>query len=394
MKFKSGLYMYLPPEIILHVLDFLRADRENSDYQVDIYSCCLVSRDWYNASVEHLYPEPWVAGHRFEKFAKTITDSRKSDFAKLVKCLDLSMLVHESNASKTARLIGRLKDNLEIFVAPRFSFGTASLPALSKCSRLWDLDLSEYRPKSSANYKAIFEHTKNLQSLTHLQLPPFQFLETFDFPLPPKLQELTISLPEIWCSFDQQKYSIPTSLSKVTLRKCSGNVVKTFLKHVSVFNRLTRLAIIYATDDGWAAPLSYILTSAPDLRFLRIDPSYIQYFLPPYDDLVHPLEVLQLEKDTSMPPMFGPYDILNAARQKSLGNLRLIKLRKSLRQAWARNFSDNLEVPDQPVEHPLVQNILDSLDRLLINNARARAQDSEVEDLDNLNLNAGVRIIP
>jgi len=62
--------------------------------------------------------------------------------ASLVKELDLSHIVHQGNKSTTARLLGRTKASLEVFVAPQASFAINCWASLSKCTRLRVLDLS------------------------------------------------------------------------------------------------------------------------------------------------------------------------------------------------------------------------------------------------------------
>lgn len=44
------------------------------------------------------------------------------DLGWFVRRLDLSRLVHHSSNSMTARLIGRVRENLEVFIAPAAGF--------------------------------------------------------------------------------------------------------------------------------------------------------------------------------------------------------------------------------------------------------------------------------
>jgi hypothetical protein len=59
-----------------------------------------------------------------------------------VKSLDLSHIVHQGAKSTTARLLGRTRASLEVFVAPQASFAINCWASLSKCTRLRVLDLS------------------------------------------------------------------------------------------------------------------------------------------------------------------------------------------------------------------------------------------------------------
>ncbi|KAL8782064.1 MAG: hypothetical protein Q9213_005736 [Squamulea squamosa] len=54
----------------------------------------------------------------------------------------MSKLVHDSSKSLTSRLLGRLKDGLDVFVAPQASFAINCFAALSKCQYLRQLDVS------------------------------------------------------------------------------------------------------------------------------------------------------------------------------------------------------------------------------------------------------------
>ena len=66
-------------------------------------------------------------GKNFQRFVRTMCPSinahiRKTSFSNMVKELDMGNLVHDSCRSLTARILSRLKDGLEVFVAPRASF--------------------------------------------------------------------------------------------------------------------------------------------------------------------------------------------------------------------------------------------------------------------------------
>ncbi len=116
--------VHLPPELIIHILSYIPRRRTS---QSTLYSCCLVSRQWYAAAVPRLYHSPYITGKNFKQFVATICPSvnahvRKSDLADLVKRLDMGNLVHDGSKSLTARILGRVKFHLEEFVAPQASF--------------------------------------------------------------------------------------------------------------------------------------------------------------------------------------------------------------------------------------------------------------------------------
>lgn len=127
---------YLPPEIILHIFSYLpRGHASQSTY----HAATLVSRDWYAAAVPLLYRYPHFSvyryprfsGKKYQSFVATICPSvnahvRQSALAGFVRKLDVSRLVHDGSKSLTARVLGRLKDNLEEYIAPQTSFSCVS----------------------------------------------------------------------------------------------------------------------------------------------------------------------------------------------------------------------------------------------------------------------------
>jgi F-box associated protein len=127
--------IFLPTEIIFQIVTFIAA--EDPPSQVCLHACCLVSRQWYSASVGLLYAKPdFQQALTFEKFIATVcppiaaASKRKTrsrnlglGLGSLVRTLDMSSLgIHNSTKRVTARLLGRVKENLEVFIAPMVSF--------------------------------------------------------------------------------------------------------------------------------------------------------------------------------------------------------------------------------------------------------------------------------
>lgn len=121
---------YLPTEIVHQILCSI--ENEEGDAEIDLrqstlYACCLVSKQWYSEAISMLYKNPYIDGSRFQQFAATVcpplgTREPKYRLASLVRRLDMSGLVHQSSNSVTARLLGRVRTNLEAFTAPMYSF--------------------------------------------------------------------------------------------------------------------------------------------------------------------------------------------------------------------------------------------------------------------------------
>lgn len=121
-------HIHLPTEIIVQIVSFAASDEDDARRQRSMYACCLLSRQWYSAAIAFLYERPRLdRGLSFKKFTDTVCPpiaARKSklNLGSLVRRLDLSGLVHHSSNSLTARLLGRIRANLEVFIAPSVSF--------------------------------------------------------------------------------------------------------------------------------------------------------------------------------------------------------------------------------------------------------------------------------
>lgn len=116
--------LQLPQEIILHILSFIPGHPSS---QHSLWACCLVSRSWYSATVSRLYHSPSFTGRNYQLLLRTLCPSinahvRKSVLAEFVRVLDMSRLIHDGSKSLTGRLLGRVKGNLEEFIAPQSSF--------------------------------------------------------------------------------------------------------------------------------------------------------------------------------------------------------------------------------------------------------------------------------
>ena len=110
----------LPPEIIENIISHVKD-------QPALHASTLVARIWYQSAIPFLYAKPIIDGSNFDPFGRAICPSvnahiRTNGLAELVRRLDMGRLVHNGSKSLTARLLGRMKGNLEEFVAPQASF--------------------------------------------------------------------------------------------------------------------------------------------------------------------------------------------------------------------------------------------------------------------------------
>lgn len=121
----------LPLETVIQIISYFSQDDRNPQVIQEVLRVCsLISRVWYTAAVGLLYEHPHIAGSNYDRFVATICPSinahvRKNGLAELVRSLDLCRLIHHGSRSLTARLLGRVKNNIERFVAPQATFGYA-----------------------------------------------------------------------------------------------------------------------------------------------------------------------------------------------------------------------------------------------------------------------------
>jgi hypothetical protein len=129
----ASRHLHLPTEIIVQIVSHV--DGDELQRQKTLHTCCLVSRQWYSAAIAFLYERPRVdSGKAFQKFTETISPplgarKNKPNLGSFVHRLNLSHLTYHSSNSLTARLLGRIKENLEIFIAPSLSFSYVYLAA-------------------------------------------------------------------------------------------------------------------------------------------------------------------------------------------------------------------------------------------------------------------------
>lgn len=124
----SGIGIYIPTEIILQVVSLIDRSLSGQERQKTLYNVCLVSHQWYSAALTFLYSRPRLEkGNSYRNFTAVLcppagAPKTSKDLGSLVRRLDLSRLVHHSSNSMTARLIGRVKESMEVFIAPAAGF--------------------------------------------------------------------------------------------------------------------------------------------------------------------------------------------------------------------------------------------------------------------------------
>ncbi|KAL5366030.1 F-box domain protein [Aspergillus floccosus] len=355
--------IHLPTELIVLIVSFVAADEANRR-QSTLYNCCLVSRQWYSAAISFLYERPCLnSGVAFKHFTETISPrigarSSKLNLGTLVHRLDLHLLVHHSSPSLTARLLGRVKDNLEVFIAPRVSFSTNSLPALSKCLNLRHLDLSLVGdPIAFPSLKrALYKLTK----LVSLRLPQSTVLTTDDpTPWPPSLHRLQVS--GRFSPQDIPLFAWPPGLTSLALKNTDLTVehIGSLMSSPHLSHSLKRLTISDSNRFLCTESINAIPAFLPNLVFLSVPGDLV---LDPFFEITAhafpplALEVLEFGYPYLDPSLTYSTETLVRALESGLANVRSV------------GFSE-VFVTDRRVEED------EGLDEFL--QKRAAAQDSQ-----------------
>ncbi|PLB45713.1 F-box domain protein [Aspergillus steynii IBT 23096] len=329
--------IYLPTEIILQIVGFIAADE--SCRQEALHSCCLVSRQWYSAAIAPLYEKPHVGtGVAFGRFTDTISPpigARKSklNLGSLVHRLDLSGLVHHSSNSLTARLLGRVKENLEIFIAPKVSFSINSLPALSKCVNLRSLDLSLVGdPIPFTNLKQALSRLRKLSTLrlprSTILTPPESSSASQAIEWPPQLTRLQLS--GRFNPLTIPTFAWPLSLTSLSLKNCSDLSVSNLGSLMSspyLNHSLQRLSISGANRGLQPESVNAILAFLPRLTTLSIPGDMVEDTF--FEILCHmapavALEVLEFSYPSLDPNLVFSTEALIRALGSGLANLRAV----------------------------------------------------------------------
>ncbi|KAL2849514.1 hypothetical protein BJY01DRAFT_210780 [Aspergillus pseudoustus] len=267
--------IHLPTEIVVQIVADVATDKSA---QKSLYACCLVSRQWYSCTITFLYENPQLGtGNSFTKFTNTICPPigvRKSrwNLGSLVHRLDLSALVHHSSPSLTARLLGKVKDNLEVLLAPRTSFASNSLPSLSKCLKLRFLDLSLVA--SPMLFKDLKKSLSSLEDLRTLRLPQSTSVmesDSFNIPWPPHLRRLQFS--GHFLAAPMRTFPWPPSLTTLTLKNCADlslTNLSSLMCSPDLSRTLKRLTISGQNRHLSADSITSILAMVPELSFLSI----------------------------------------------------------------------------------------------------------------------------
>ncbi|KAL4952575.1 hypothetical protein BDW69DRAFT_195526 [Aspergillus filifer] len=343
--------IYLPTEIVVQILDGVAADE--STRQRDLHACCLVSRQWYTCAITLLWERPQINnGTSFSRFTNTISPPigvrrSKWNLGALVHKLDLSFLVHHSSPSLTARLLGRLKENLEVFSAPRASFGSNSLPAIAKCSKLRYLDLSLVI--TPIPFKDLKRSLSNLSRLQTLKLPHANSVtdtESIGIPWPPQLRRMQFS--GHFSADAIRSFRWPPSLTSLTIKNCADlslSNLSSLMCSPDLNRTLKRLTISGLNRRLSPEAITSLLALTPALSYLSIPGDMVDGTF--FDLVSHigiqTLEVLEFGHPNLDPTVYFTTEGLLKALEFGLPNVRAV--------GFAEVFiSDDGELDDDAVD--------------------------------------------
>ncbi|KAF2862634.1 hypothetical protein K470DRAFT_198612, partial [Piedraia hortae CBS 480.64] len=329
--------VYLPDELILEILGHITAQR-------DLWSCSLINRAWNSCTVTLLYRRPDLYGKNLDPFVRTICPSinariQHSALATLVRELDLSKLVHQGSKSVTARLLGRVKPELQLFIAPQATFSVACWPALSRCAKLQALDLSLISEAPATN--DLLRTVAKLNALRDLRLPRSavswrgRVATATPVPWPKGLVRLTISGGVLGSTTTLA--TLPGSLRELELSHCpharAGDVLGFLRENIAdgVETLTVRDMPLLANSD--TGPLDNLFAILPNLRRLITSVDYLTDKI--FDTSAPLLETLELSLGAASisEEKLLPMDLLLALiEKKTLPSLRLLRASKSL--AW------------------------------------------------------------
>lgn len=262
------------------------------------------------------------------------TNIKPCPLGSLVKRLDLSALVHEGRPSHNARLLRRVQNSVEEFIAPQSSFGYNCIVALGHCQRLRVLDLSLI--SQSVNLDDLFRHICDLPHLRTLNFPRSSVLARpqTKFLWPKKLEKFSLSGAIL--DYFLQETGLPESLHSLHISHCPFTKQISILRLLSSLSaQLTTLSISYPMPCLPFNAMDNVLNLCPNLTYLLVAVDYISNHLfdegsnPPR----HPLRRLVLDSsgNPGVEHKVGPNDVFIALAEDRLPALRVVRVSKRLK---------------------------------------------------------------
>ncbi|OKL60700.1 hypothetical protein UA08_04258 [Talaromyces atroroseus] len=275
--------IFLPTEIVLQIVSRVDRSLRGHERQRTLYTLCLVSHQWYSAALSFLYARPRLEkGNAYRKFTAILcppasAPKTSKDLGRLVRRLDLSRLVHHSSNSMTARLIGRVRENLEVFIAPASGFSVNSFSPLSKCTKLRYLDLSLVN--ESFQFDSVIKSLRYMQHLVDFRAPGFMRITQDTVALradsggptwPASIEQLQLSGT---IDINMGTFRWPENITQLTLKHCmnlSLYVMTGLLGNHQLDENLKRLTVSTYNRGLQPECIHLIPVFLPNLLFLSI----------------------------------------------------------------------------------------------------------------------------
>ncbi|EKG11736.1 hypothetical protein MPH_11229 [Macrophomina phaseolina MS6] len=374
---------HLPDEILLEILSHIPRGKPG---QSTLWAFCLVKHQWYRCAISRLYEAPHLEGSNFAPFVNTICPSvnlhvRKSELAGLVRVLDLNHIVHQSSKSITARLLGRTKQHLEVFVAPQAAFAVNCFAALSKCTNLRVLNLSLIC--EAVSISALAQTIKQLPNLKRLFFPRSSSDSAFDASTIawPPLEELYLSgslegyFVRRLLTEDLQTCRLPGTLSTLSITHCPRLGTSDLCSLVRAVGPQLKSLTVENIRGLRHNAMDRVLDQCPKLKSLRVSLDYVTFmfvYRDPGEDRMtnHPLHRLELSDSGNMGWSLDPDEVLTAGdladaiSDGTIPNLRILRISKSAQ--W------HVDDPDEM--RRLIDTIDESYNKQLVEDASLKNQ--------------------
>lgn len=323
--------------------------------QTVLANLCLLNKQWNRVAITRLYAHPRLNCKNYDLFVRSVIfEPTHRDLTEFIKELDLRLLLCQSSKSVMARLIGRTKNNLEIFRAAPKVFGVNCLAALSNCTKLHVLDLSVVTsPVNYWDFVRTLERLPQLKSLdapriigAHYGIGYYPAMVSTEFPWPPTLSRLRLS--RFYQSNDldwivlcrQPNLALPNTLTMLVIQKGQfrRHVLTQILENVG--HQLRDLTLTNLINIGM---LNNILYYVENLERLCISTNLIDSTFPIGDIQSdhferirhHPLRRLEIATcsgTTEIQPNQSHFSILSLAYRLDTGvltNLRRVDVWKT-----------------------------------------------------------------
>lgn len=357
--------VHLPAEIISIVLSFLPPHARSSF--ATFLACTKVSRVWCSGSILYLYSYPRINPMNFPAFVSAILSDknarmRKTPLSTFVQCLDMSELVHSSSRSLTAQLLGRVKGNLRLFIAPQASFALNSFAALGKCSHLTSLDLSlVWESIEMSALHAAISKLQNLETLYYpracidshaLHNPPRP-----PFAWPPNLKSLYLTGRADRFFITRQLPNTPETLNRLSIQNCPDLDCFYFMKCMEELGpRLKHLTVRYPMSRLVPVSANGVFAWCKSLISLHVSSDYMNHLAFIMIPKRHPLRVLDIDSSpiAGEEGKFHPDLVFRAIDNGKLPDLRSVRV--STRMGW----TDTREIRQSAAE---LGDILEAMER-------------------------------